>query len=160
GSFPKAIALNSSGFGFFLGTIQQAGSYTIGVTAGSFAGSTAVTVSPGAAVKLGFLAQPVGTPTGVALPPVSVQILDLYGNLVTSDNTDFVSVFVASGPGSFTSSSMTTATVHNGVATFANLTLAKPGSYTLGALVPALYTGPISTSFNVAPLQVVPGSFS
>jgi len=118
-----------------------------------------VTVTAGPAVKLGFATQPLGTPTGVTLPAVTVQVLDQYGNLVTTDNTDSVTVAVASGPGPFTAGSTTTAAVHNGVATFANLTLVVPGSYTLSALVPFSYTGPPSTSFMVAPLQVVPGSF-
>ena len=80
--------------------------------------------------------------------------------MVTTDNTDSVTLAVASGPGSFTAGSTTTATVHNGVATFNNLTLVVPGSYTLSAVVPALYTGPNSTSFTIAPLQVVPSSFA
>ena len=45
------------------------------------------------------------------------------------------------------------------MATFSNLTLVTPGSYTLSEMVPGLYTGPNSTAFTVAPLQVVPGSF-
>ena len=48
------------------------------------------------------------------------------------------------------------ATVHHGVASFASLTLVKPGSYQLSALVPGLYTGPNSAVFTVAPLQVLP----
>ena len=90
---------------------------------------------------------------------MTVDILDAYGNIVTSDNSDTVTLAVASGPGGFTAGSTTTATVHNGVATFSNLTLVKPGNYTLSELVPSLYTGPNSTAFTITPLQVVAGSF-
>src|SRR5262249_19682404 len=55
--------------------------------------------------------------------------------------------------------STTTATVQNGVATFNNLTLVKPGSYTLSEIVTGSYTGPASSTFSIMPLQVVSGSF-
>jgi hypothetical protein len=155
--------LNSSGFGFFAAPLKTVagGPWTITATAGTFTGtSAAITVTPGPATKLAFGAQPLGSPTGVRLPTVAVQILDAYGNVVTSDNSDVVTVAVASGPGPFSATSTTSATVHNGVATLNNLTLVKPGTYTLSELASFLYTGPNSTAFTVAPLQVVPGSFA
>jgi hypothetical protein len=91
---------------------------------------------------------------------VTVQVLDLYGNVVTTDNSDQVTLGVVGGPGSLTAGSTTTAIVRNGVATFANLTLVKPGTYELSAIVPGLYTGLHSAAFTVAPLQVLPGSFA
>jgi hypothetical protein len=160
-TFPTTVVINSFGLGFFAGTLTQVGSYTITASNSSFTGSsTPVTVTPGVPVKLAFASQPVNTPTETTLPPVTVQVQDLYGNLVTSDNADMVTVSIASGPGSFTTGSTTTASVHNGVATFGNLTVVTPGTYTLSALVPQAFSGPNSTSFVVAPLQVVPGSFA
>jgi hypothetical protein len=154
-SFPTTVSINAQGLGFFLGSFQKTGSYTISLASGSFTGTSApVTIVAGGAVKVGFGTQPVNTPTGVTLPSVTVQILDGFGNVVTSDNTDAVTVGIASGPGSFLAGSTTTATVHNGVATFSNLNLAVPGTYTLSEIVPALYTGPSSASFKIAPLQV------
>ena len=161
-SLPTTVAINSSGAGLFLATIPKAGSYTISVADSSqtFTGSTApFTVTPRPAAKLAFAAQPANTPTGVPLPPVSVQITDLYGNVVSSDNSAAVTLSIASGPGLFSAGSIVTATAVAGLATFSNLTLSVPGSYTLSAVVPGLYTGPASSSFSVAPLQVVPGSF-
>jgi uncharacterized repeat protein (TIGR03803 family) len=160
-NLPITVSLNSAGFGFFLGTLQKAGSYTISVSGGGFSGSAAtpLTVTSGPADKLGFSAQPVNTPTGVTLLPVAVQVQDFYGNVVTSDNTDTVTLSIASGPGSFTAGSTAAASVHNGVVTFSNLTLVQPGQYTLSALVHGQFTGPDSASFSVLPLQVVPGSF-
>jgi fibronectin type 3 domain-containing protein len=158
GSFPSTVSLNSSGFGYFLASLPAAGSYTLSLAGGSLSGSAPVTVTPGPAVKLGFATSPASTSTGLALPPVSVQVLDAYGNIVTSDNTDQVTLNVASGPGSFTEASTPTARVVNGVATFNNLALVTPGSYQLSAAVPGLYTGPYSAAFDVLPLQIQPGS--
>jgi len=75
---------------------------------------------------------------GVALPPVTVQILDSYGNVVTSDNTDTVSLAVPAAR------RLHRRQHHDRdrsqcVATFSNLTLVKPGNYTLSELVPSLY---------------------
>jgi hypothetical protein len=159
-SFPMTVAIGSNGLGLALATLKQAGTYTITVASGSFKGSAApVTVSPGSAVGLAFSAQPANTPTGIVLPTVSVQVVDLYGNVVTTDSSDVVTLSVGSGPGAFTSGSTTSAMVQNGVTSFANLVLVAPGSYTLAAQVPGRYTSPNSVAFTVAPLQVVPGSF-
>jgi len=162
GSFPTTVSINSSGFGLFLVDLQKVGTYTISATVnGSSMGSSGnVTIVPGQALKLGFATQPVSEPTGDTLPPVTVQVQDLYGNPVTTDSTDSVTLAVASGPGPFTAGSTTTAILHNGVATFNNLTLSVPGTYSLSEVVPALYIGPNSMAFTVTPLQVVPSSFS
>jgi hypothetical protein len=160
GSFPTSVSLNNSGFGYFLANLSAVGSYTINLAGAALSGSSApVSVTPGPPVRLGFAASPTSTPTGLTLPPVSVQILDAFGNVVTSDNTDQVTLTVGSGAGSFTNTSTLTARVVNGVATFNNLSLVTPGSYQLSATVPGLYTGPNSTAFNVLPLQIQPGSF-
>src|SRR5262249_40625564 len=88
-----------------------------------------------------------------------VQVEDRFGNVVTSDNSDIVTLSVAGGAVSFTADSTASTKVINGVATFTHLTLVKPGTFTLPAQVPSPYAGPNSPSFTVAPLQVVPGSF-
>jgi hypothetical protein len=160
GNIPVSVALGSTGFGLFLAELQTVGAYTITVTSGPVHGSAApVTVTPGPAVKLGFLTQPANTATGHTLAPVTVQVLDRYGNVVTADDSDSVVMSLASGPGGFTAGSTTAATVQNGVATFSNLALVVPGNYALAPQVPGQLTGPYSTSFTIAPLQVVPGSF-
>jgi Putative Ig domain/Cohesin domain len=159
-NFPTSVSINSTGLGLFLGNLQKVGSYTVSVASGSLSGSAGpVTVKPAAAAKLGFATQPVSTPTGLTLPTVTVQVQDLFGNLITTDNSDTITLNVASGPGSFASGSITSALVTGGVATFNNLTLIKPGNYMLGAKVAGLYTGPNSTAFTVKPLQVLSGSF-
>jgi uncharacterized repeat protein (TIGR03803 family) len=162
-NFPVTVPINSFGFGFFQANLEQVGAYTITVSSGLFTGSAGpVTVTPGRAAALAFAAQPVNTPTGVTLPTVNVQLVDAYGNVITTDNTDLVSLSVGSGPGpgapGFTAGSTTTATLQNGVATFNNLTLVVPGAYKLSAVLPEHFVVS-SAAFNVLPLQVVPGSF-
>jgi len=160
-SLPTTVSIGSNGFGLFLATLDQVGTYTISVANGSFTGITnPVTVTPGPAVKLGFTTQPANTPTGVVLPPVTVQVEDQFGNPVTTDSTDAVTLTVATGPGPFTAGSTTNAILHNGMATFNNLMLTVPGAYTLSEIVPTLFIGPNSTAFSVTSLQVVPGSFA
>ena len=162
-SLPTSVTIGSNGFGFFLVTVQQAGTYSLSVTNSSYSGnSNPLTVTPGPAVKLGFAAAPTDTPTGDVLPAVSVQVEDLYGNVVASDSSDSVTIGIGSGPPGapgFTSGSTLTSTVQNGVATFSNLTLVTPGTYQLSAVVPGLYTGPFSGTFTVLPLEVMAGSF-
>jgi uncharacterized repeat protein (TIGR03803 family) len=159
-SFPTTVTINSSGLGYFLATLQKVGTYTITVSGGSIAGNAApVTVTPASPAGLTFAAQPTSTPTGDTLPKVSVAIVDGFGNVVTSDNSDPITVSVASGPGSFTPGSTTTAIVTNGVSSFSNLTLATPGKYKLSAML-AEHFIISSATFTVLPLQVVPGSFA
>ena len=159
--FPFTMTIGSNGLGWAVVSLVQVGTYTITATAGSFTGSSfAINVMPAAAAKLSFGAQPVNTPTGDTLPAVTVQVQDQFGNLITSDNTDVVKVGVASGPAGFLSTSTTSATVVGGIATFTNLTLIVPGTYQISEFVTGFYTGPTSTPFTIAPLQVLPGSFT
>jgi uncharacterized repeat protein (TIGR03803 family) len=160
-SIPSGVGVDINGQGHFLAAVQKVGTFAISVSDGVYQSQPAVfTVIPGHAVKLAFGTQPGKAPTGVTLAPVTVQLQDLYGNVVTSDNSDSVTVGVGNGPGSFTSASTLTAIMHNGVATFNNLVLTTLGTYQLSAVVAGLYTGPYSTPFSVTPLQVVPGSFA
>ena len=158
-NLPATVPISSTGLGLFLVDLQRAGTYTLSVTNGSaISVASPLTVLPGPAAKLAFATEPVNTPTGLTLPPVTVQLLDSFDNVVTSDNTDTVTLGIASGPGSFLAGSTLTATAVNGVVTFSNLTLVKPGTYQLSAVDPGLFTGPASAAFTVEPLQVVPGS--
>jgi hypothetical protein len=159
-NFPQPVPINGIGGGSFNGILDKVGTYTISVTGGSFTGSTTtpVTVIPGPADLLVYDVQPVSTPTGDALPPVTLEIQDQFGNQLTSDSSDSVSMTVGSGPGGFAAGSTTTVMAHNGVVTFTNLVLVVPGSYTLHAELPSVPTFANSDSFTIAPLQVVPGS--
>jgi N-acetylneuraminic acid mutarotase len=157
-NLPATVSIGPSGLGLFLANLPKAGSYAFSVISGAtIAGAGPVTVLPGPAAKLSFAVQPTSTATGLTLPPLTVQMLDLYGNVVTTDSSDVVTL-TAHGPGGFTAGSTTSAAVRGGVATFSNLSLAAPGSYTLSAEVPGQFTGPDSAAFSVQPLQVLPSS--
>ena len=135
--------------------ITQVGmGYTLSAADGSLtvATSGAFNITPAAPYQLAFSQQPTTTVAGQAIgPAVTVQVLDQYGNLVTTDNTDQVTLGIASGPGIFTSGATATATVSAGVATFGNLVLDTAGSYTLSESATGGITGLASTSFVVTP---------
>src|SRR5207247_1582077 len=73
----------------------------------------------------------------------------VFGNLATNDNSDQVTLSVASGPGGFAGTSTLMVTVSGGIATFSNLILNTAGTYTLGASGTGGITGPSSASFTV-----------
>ncbi len=77
-----------------------------------------------------------------------MKIEDAFGNLVTSDNSDHVTV-AAAGPGAFTGTSTTTLTVSGGVATFSNLVLDTAGTYTLNETSTSNLRGAASSSFSI-----------
>ena len=67
---------------------------------------------------------------------VVVALVDQYGNVVTSDNSDTVTLSIGTNPSGGTLSGTLTVTVVNGVATFANLSIDLSGDgYTLHASV-------------------------
>src|SRR5262249_40147830 len=100
------------------------------------------------ATSLAFTQQPTNGETGVALTPaVTVSVRDQFGNTFTGDSSSAVTLTLSSG--TFVGGSNTaTATVSAGVATFANLALSAPGTYTLTATDGSL-TGATSSSFTI-----------
>ena len=77
-------------------------------------------------------------------------MLDQYGNLVSGDNTDVVTLALGTNPGAATLGGITQATVSGGVATFSNLTVSAAGNgYTLTAASGSL-TGATSAAFNTS----------
>ncbi len=163
-NFPVTVSLNSAGFGFFLGNIQAVGSYTITTTGGAITGSTSTPVSVVTAApdRVAFTVQPANTPTGVTLPALTVQIQDAFGNVISTDNTDSVSLAISSGPGNLLPGSTSTGTVVGGSLNFNNLKFVVPGTYLLTATVNLAghLIGAVSSPFTVLPLQVLAGSFA
>jgi hypothetical protein len=149
---PDATLTN--GVGTFSVTLVSAGSQTVTATDTSrsaITGHTTVTVGADAASKLVFGQQPTSTSVGAAITPaVTVRVLDQYGNLVTSDNSDVVTVAIGTNPGNATLNGTTSVTVSGGVATFGNLSISAAGNgYTLTAGSGSL-TGATSANFNVS----------
>jgi hypothetical protein len=103
--------------------------------------------------RLVFTTEPSNGNAGQTLAPITVSVEDTQGNVQTSDNTTQIrltlSVFTA------TLSGTKTQTVVNGVATFSDLSIDKPGTgYTL--LAASVNVGPpplasaLSTPFNIS----------
>ena len=137
----------------FTVTLATAGSQKITATdktSASLLGGATVNVTPGAVDHLAFGQQPTSVAPGTVISPaVTVKLLDAYNNLVTGDNTDQVTIAIATNPGNGDLSGTTTVTVSGGVAIFSNLSINQPGNgYTLVG-TPGNMSA-TSASFNVA----------
>ncbi len=121
------------------------------------ANSNNVTVTAGAANKLGITTQPAGGASGAALatqPVIAIQ--DAQGNTVTSDNSTQVTVAIFSGAGGTLGGTLTVTAV-NGIATLTNVTLTG----TTGTNYVLRFTSsPVLTAVNSNNLQVTSGSAS
>jgi parallel beta-helix repeat protein len=134
-------------------SVNKTGSYTLTATSSpvlTSAISSTFAVQPGAATKLAFTVQPPATPTaGATLTPATqVSIEDSLNNVVTGDIATQVTVALTNANGA-TLSGTTIQTAANGVASFANLSVDKIGSYTLTATSNPALTSAISSSFAI-----------
>ena len=126
--------------------------------------SNSFVVSAGAPAKLVFQQQPVNTPQGTQLAPIIIDVTDSGGNIVTTDNSA-VTLILPGTTGALAGT--TTVNAVNGVATFADLSIAQLGSYTLqasdGTLTPVTshnfaVTGPgVQLAFQQRPVQTTAG---
>jgi uncharacterized delta-60 repeat protein len=87
---------------------------------------------PPSVAELAFAQQPVSTTASSTLSPITVNVEDATGTLLTSDNSN-VSLALGIGPAGATLGGTTTVAAINGVATFSDLTLPSAGNYTLAA---------------------------
>ena len=133
--------------GIVLG-LAEGGPVTITATAAGVS-STAIILVFKPATRLGFLQQPGPGSTGLPLSPaVRVAIQDDLGRTVSSA-TAAVTIGLGSNPGGATLTGTLTVSAVNGVATFSNLVLDRPGDgYTLAASSPGLAAA-TSAPFNV-----------
>src|SRR5205807_2719 len=94
---------------------------------------------------------PGNTVAGVSInPAVTVQVLDQFGNLVTTDMSN-VTVAIGTNAGGGTLSGTTTVAAVGGIATFSTLSIDKTGTgYTLTAADASLGAG-TSSPFNIPP---------
>ena len=108
------------------------------------------------ATHLSFTQQPTNAVAGNAIAPaVTVSVLDSTNSVVTTDNTDVVTLTIANNPGGGSLSGTVSVTVVNGVATFSNISINRAGTgYTLAASSAKLI-GDVSQPFNIAPGPVV-----
>jgi len=111
--------------------------------------SAAFNVTVGAPSQLVFGVQPVNTTAGRTITPaVTVRVLDVGGNPVTTA-TNAVTLALGANPGGGTLSGTLTKAAVNGVATFSNISINKVGNgYTLNATATGL-TAATSSPFNI-----------
>jgi hypothetical protein len=139
------FTLNDHGLHAYSGgvALKTAGNQTITATdtvTSSITGSASVTVNPAAADHLLFLQQPTDTGAGQTITPaVTVAVVDQFGNVVTSDNSDTVTLTLGTNPSGGRLSGTLTVTVRGGIATFADLSIDLAGvGYTLHATASGL----------------------
>jgi hypothetical protein len=136
-------------------SIRKAGTYAMVAKDDTLevATSTAFTISPGTADHLLFLEQPTNTAAGQAIAPaVQVGLFDAFGNLADSYRV-FVTVALDHNQGGASLSGITTVRSEDGIATFAGLSVSKPGTYTLAAVRAALPSAS-SCAFSVSAAPV------
>jgi hypothetical protein len=93
-------------------------------------------VTPAAADHLLFLQQPTDSAAGQTMSPVIVEIVDAFGNVEISDNSDTITLAIGTSPSGGTLSGTLTLTVVNGIATFSDLSIDQIGDgYTLHGTV-------------------------
>jgi hypothetical protein len=152
-------ATDIGGFATFSNLVfKTPGSYTLSESAsGGLTGpnSDGFTVSPAGIGQLFFSVQPGRTTAGSAVgPAVQVELFDSFGNALTDDNTDTVTLTLdhtGKGPSVFNDGSNTrTASVSGGIATFSNLVINTAGTYALTASVAGV-TGAPSNPFTIIP---------
>jgi S-adenosylmethionine hydrolase len=121
------LSIDKAGSGY---TLVASSSGLTGATSNSFA------VNPATADHLVFLQQPTDTTAGQTISAVIVEVVDQFGNVVTSDNSDTVTVAIGNNPSGGTLSGSLTVTVVNGIATFGDLSIDSVGQgYTLHASI-------------------------
>ncbi len=100
---------------------------------------------------LGLLSQPATATIGRPMSPALVfNVVDNSNNTVVTDNTQLVTLAIASGPEGATLSGTTTVRVVNGLATFTNVSVNLAGTYVLVAV------GGDLTPIDTNPIEVAP----
>ncbi len=115
----------------------------------SNASTVSIVITPAAPAKLVITQAPTTGQAGTTLGTVKVAVEDLYGNIVTGNNSS-VTLSVGTGSGSFAAGSTTSVAASNGIATFTNLVLNTSGTYTLQASDGSL-TAATSANLTVSP---------
>jgi hypothetical protein len=133
-------------------TFQRAGGYTIRATAAGglqSAASAQFTISPAALAGLAFITQPTNTSPNTAITPaVQVALQDAFGNTLDASSPSIALQLTGGDATAVLTGGAATAPVA-GVATFAALSIDKPGGdYLLAAAASGLTTG-YSTTFAV-----------
>ncbi len=130
---------------------SAAGAQSVTLTAAGLSGSP-ITVNATAlavvATKLVLTTAPVSGLAGSVVPAVAVTAQDALGNTVSTFAGD-VSVAIGANPGGSTLGGTTTVTAVNGVATFSNLSLNRPGTGYTFLFSSSTLSSVASAAFNI-----------
>jgi hypothetical protein len=111
-------------------------------------GSVTLAIVAGPARALAFETQPSGAMTGSPIPgPPTVAVQDAFGNLVRA-STAVIGVAIGTNPTASSLSGTTVRTAVNGIAGFTDLSIGRPGTYTLTATAPGLLSA-TSAAFTI-----------
>jgi len=134
-------------------TVPGTATVTGTVNGASIASSTAVVFTSASTTdQLEFQVQPTAVAVGAAISPaVVVRVTDGQGGVVT-DFSDPITIALGANPGGATLSGTVTVTPVNGIVTFSNLRLDKPGN---GYRLVATASG--ASPATSAAFQVLPG---
>jgi len=148
------VAVN--GIATFSGLIiNRAGTgYVLTAAAQGFgsAASQSFNILPGPAAKLAFTNQPSVVAPGVTMnPAVVVEVQDVGGNRIPSA-TPFITLSIGTNPSGATLSGNTTVRAANGIATFDNLSIDKPGADIILVASAADLAGGTSAPFTIREL--------
>jgi hypothetical protein len=151
--YPFVAADNGAHTFPLAGTLYTAGTWDVTATdtgTGSISAGASVSVTPAAADHLLFLQQPTDTAAGQTITPaVMVAVVDQFGNVLTDDNSDTVTLTIGTNPSGGTLSGTLTVTVSGGIATFGDLAIDLFGDgYTLHATTTGL-TDTDSVAFSI-----------
>jgi hypothetical protein len=137
-------------------SIASEGDYDIfGTSAGKtpvVSNDFSVTVGPQTATSLSVVQQPGPAWQFGTMPPIRVSVLDQFGNVVITDASN-VGISLESGPAGATISGNLLEPTRNGVATFADLSINVPGTYTFKFTDGAL-TAAITGNATIVPIPV------
>lgn len=116
----------------------------------SSANSNSFEVKPGAGARLIFSAQPLTSASSAPIPNVSVTVVDVGGNVVTTAQNTIGVAILGNSPGGILTGTVSRSAV-NGVATFSDLAIARAGNaYRISASSSPLIGG-VSEPFNILP---------
>jgi len=141
-----ALTTNTAGQVVFT-TLSEAvvGSCALSASAANLSVNSSIfAVTPNAPYALSFVSQPISTMAGAIMTPVSVKVVDKYGNPVPGVAVNlYTSINTISGTTDVTSNAA-------GLAVFSNMYFTKVATYTLSAGSGTL-ARPTSNSFIIAP---------
>lgn len=145
-----------NGIATFDATLKTAGMQTITATdsvVSSISVQGSVLIAPASPARLVFNPQPGSVLVNAPFPAtIRIEAIDAFGNLVTSDSGDVVTIRLQNNAVGAKLTGTATVKLENGQAAFPTLLISKPGpGFTLAASAPGLPLA-FSNSFDVVPV--------